>query len=493
MSRLDYDQWESNGFQPNNNVTILIVKPNAARSNIAFNKFSNLPNLEVISLSNNQIRTLPESFSNYLNRLTNLTQLYLDHNQLTELPESIGKLKSLELIHAGNNQLMSLPKAIGVLTNLSQLYLDDNQLASSSESIPDSIGNLKNLIELDLGNNNLTTLPESIKKIKDLENIRLNHNQLTILPEWIGILSNLYELHLDNNQLTTLPDSMKKLENLEKLYIENNQFTELPASLNKLRRLVRSVSTRRPFPHPFLQVVQPQVVQTPVVQPPVVQTRVVQPRVSQPRIVQPPPVKADLKYIGSPSKIELFDPILMEPDLKMDTYLKEDPDNMIVISGNSHYALTKDTIRMQMKNTSNIVFECIQTNTLRPTNIVKDVKYLRCNSLGLPGDFIDLKLIGSLLQSKHQIYEIQKTSKKLNSVVSDAVLNHSGSHVSASHCQEGQGGNVYEFIRIFGVNKSSKSRKIRSLSRSKSKKSNTSTYTSKRRKMSNKIKISSSL
>ena len=44
----------------------------------------------------------------------------------------------------------------------------------------------------------------------------------------------------------------------------------------------------------------------------------------------------------------------------------------------------------------------------------------------------------------HQIYNMAETDKVLVSVVSDNVLNHQGSHVSASHCQAGQGGRVYD-------------------------------------------------
>jgi nickel-dependent lactate racemase len=67
-------------------------------------------------------------------------------------------------------------------------------------------------------------------------------------------------------------------------------------------------------------------------------------------------------------------------------------------------------------------------------------------------------------------------------VVSDNVLNHQGSHVGASHCQEGQGGKVYDvnkkIIRAYSKRNrkrvlSSKSSKIKSslLRKKKSRKS----------------------
>ena len=68
------------------------------------NNYSDLTNLQTLSLYNNQLTTLPESIGN----LTNLQTLSLSHNQLTTA---------------------SLPKSIGNLTNLRRLNLYCNQLA----------------------------------------------------------------------------------------------------------------------------------------------------------------------------------------------------------------------------------------------------------------------------------------------------------------------------------------------------------------------------
>jgi hypothetical protein len=458
MRELDYIDWEFNGFKKYSDDIELVIGYDTI-SNIQFNKFKNLPNLIKLTISDYNNLSLP---SDAFNHLGNLFELYLAENGLTTLPASIARLTKLEILLVNNNKITSLPDSIGKLINLEMLRVSNNEITV----LPDSIGKLIKLEGLDLDYNTLTTLPDSIGELINLKVLRVNKNNITTLPESIGELFSLQELYLENTQIERLPESFSKLKSLKSLAISN--------ASNRKIKVSDSV-------YEFIQSNFP--------------SQITEFETEQLNLQLPPArnIKADLRHISSPNKIELFDPILMEPDLKMDTYLKEDPNNMIVISGNSHYALTKDTIRMQMSNSSNIVFECIQLNTLRAENIVKTVKYLRCNSIGLPGDFIDLKQIDTILNMNHQIYEIKKTSKKLNSVVSDAVLNHGAQWVSASHCQEGQGGNVYELIRIFGVKKSSKSRKKRSLSRSKSKKSNTSTYTSKRRKMSNKTKISSSL
>ena len=154
-----------------------------------------------------------------------------------------------------------------------------------------------------------------------------------------------------------------------------------------------------------------------------------------------------------PSDVQLYDPITMDEE-NLHKFLKK-KDNLVFIFGNNYYPLSKETIRMQMKDPLNIVFECFNPDvpflrylpdgSIEPNeNVNKKVKYLRLNSLAIPGDFIYLKRIQSILLDTHQIYNMVETDKVLVTVVSDNVLNNQGSYVSASHCQSGQGGKVYD-------------------------------------------------
>ena len=58
-------------------------------------------NLKPLNLSNNLLKSLPESLGN----LNNLQRLLLSYNQLIFLPESLGKLSNLQKLWSGNNQL----------------------------------------------------------------------------------------------------------------------------------------------------------------------------------------------------------------------------------------------------------------------------------------------------------------------------------------------------------------------------------------------------
>jgi hypothetical protein len=218
-----------------------------------------------------------------------------------------------------------------------------------------------------------------------------------------------------------------------------------------------------------------------------------------------------------PKDTTLYDPIMMEEN-NLHEYLKT-KDNLVFIFGNNYFPVNKNTIRMQIENPLNIVYECINPDvqfiiylpdgSTKPNeNIKKKKKYLRLNSLGLPGDFIPLIRITKILLDTHQIYNIVVTDKTLKTVVSDNVLYHRGSYVGASHCQAGQGGRVYDLnkkiIRVYskrnrkrvlsitkkkrGYFSKSKSSKIkmnhkkRSSSRSRSRESSQSFVTKKARK-----------
>gem|GEM_PF-2081873 len=217
---------------------LTIILPDLKTLDISDNQLKTLPdsignlaNLEYLLVDENQLKTLPVSIGN----LANLKELHVCYNQLKTLPVSIGNLANLQKLVVMNNQLKTLPDSIGDLANLKTLFVDKNQL----KTLPDSIGNLANLKTLSISDNQLQALPDSIGNLANLKNLDISDNQLQALPDSIGNLANLKNLDISDNQLrlSTLPDSIGNLANLKKLAISDNKLKTLPDSIGKLDKL----------------------------------------------------------------------------------------------------------------------------------------------------------------------------------------------------------------------------------------------------------------
>ncbi len=192
--------------------------------------FGNLTNLKVLNLSLNQLSTLPESIGN----LIELKTLDVSNNDLRILPDTIGKLASLQRLDLSNNHMIrTLPESIGKLRSLKLLDLSNNRI----ESLPDPISSLTSLEYLDLSGNQITHLPESIDKLLSLKVLNLENNLLKVLPESIGRLPSIQTLNLGGNHLKSLPDTIGDLTTLQKLDLHNNELKTFPNSISKLASL----------------------------------------------------------------------------------------------------------------------------------------------------------------------------------------------------------------------------------------------------------------
>ena len=112
----------------------------------------NLPNLQTLWLSNNQLRELPESLGKLpnlkrlvivttniqhypsLGNLQNLTELWLNNNQLTALPAWIGKLPELDVLHIEGNPLDELQEIIFLTQNTEfDIFQEGNPLDDTTK------------------------------------------------------------------------------------------------------------------------------------------------------------------------------------------------------------------------------------------------------------------------------------------------------------------------------------------------------------------------
>ena len=206
---------------------------------------SSIPELNTLDLSQNNLRTLPKSFS----KLNKLNTLDLSHNEFSSLPSCLNQLadltsldlsynllreiefpphfSSLKMLYLGGNHLSSLPSSIQNLSNLEKLFVRRNKL----RSIPTSLDKLKNLHTIDLGQNRIGNL-----SLREIDSIFWN---ITTIPK-------LQELILSQNSLSTLSKDVftevfliiSKNSDLERLNLYGNQLK--PEQINRIEDL---------FPH----------------------------------------------------------------------------------------------------------------------------------------------------------------------------------------------------------------------------------------------------
>ena len=148
------------------------------------------PTLEVLDLSNNRLRSLPDDFD----RLQNLKILFLSQNEFDHLPEVLGRCSQLSMVGFKANRIRVVSGA-AFPPLLRWLILTDNAI----EELPPEIGQLKFLQKLMLAGNQLKTLPEEMVNCTSLELIRLAANQLDALPEWLLTLPKLSWLAFGGN------------------------------------------------------------------------------------------------------------------------------------------------------------------------------------------------------------------------------------------------------------------------------------------------------
>jgi Leucine-rich repeat (LRR) protein len=155
--------------------------------------FSTLPNLKLLSLSNNQLTgTIPD-----FNALPDLQTLKLSSNQLTGAIPDFSALPKLQWLVLSFNQLTGAIPDFSALPNLEWLRLSSNQLTSA---IPD-FSALPNLQTIELSNNQLTGAIPDFSALPNLQRFILSDNQLTGAIPNFSALPNLQTLSLHENQL----------------------------------------------------------------------------------------------------------------------------------------------------------------------------------------------------------------------------------------------------------------------------------------------------
>jgi Leucine-rich repeat (LRR) protein len=132
--------------------------------------------LEILNLSDNQLRSLPPDFG----RLHQLKIIFLSNNNFEEVPAVLANCPHLSMVGFKSNKIRVLGEH-SLPPDVRWLILTDNQL----EKLPKSISRLQSLQKLMLAGNRLRSLPDEMAACQNLELIRLAANQLDSLPSWL--------------------------------------------------------------------------------------------------------------------------------------------------------------------------------------------------------------------------------------------------------------------------------------------------------------------
>jgi hypothetical protein len=146
------------------------------------------------------------------------------------------------------------------------------------------------------------------------------------------------------------------------------------------------------------------------------------------------------------------DPIMGEVSLK--DFLRESLDNLIFIFANNYYGIDANQIIPLMvdkrkSGNSAIYYECLESDSLRPENIVKDKPLFYLNKIGVHSGFVPKDEMTAVIKSSSSIFVVEKVvpEKRFASVVSKNYFDTQDA-ASASHCQTGQEGFMYRIIRV---------------------------------------------
>lgn len=200
----------------------------------------NLRKLRVLNLQNNLITTVR---ANTLSALLKLESLYLDGNKI-ETTQGVLELPVLNLFSLANNKIASLPSGFfSSLQHLKTLDLSFNLLTKVPHNLP------RALIHLNLDRNQIRSLKSrELAQLRDLASLSACYNRLGSVDSGLR-LPNLTVLELVGNQLRVLPSRLST--KLEKVDCGQNQLQEVThqqlSGLRNLRHLFLENNTIRQF------------------------------------------------------------------------------------------------------------------------------------------------------------------------------------------------------------------------------------------------------
>ncbi|XP_052809707.1 toll-like receptor Tollo isoform X2 [Mya arenaria] len=209
-------------------VEIFQAKDNSIKLEPNFNVMTNFRKLRVLSLSNNNITEVPDSF---LHSCKEIQEVDMSSNNISQIPTDlfINSQKLLMLTLRDNELSDGIWKSLTHQNGLLHLDLTNNHLTAINQT---TLRNLPEVIHLLLGGNSIETIPEHVfQNNQRLQALDLARNSIMTIDKdaFAGLLS-LNRLYLQENHIYSAnPDFLSHMNNLKRLNISHNYFSDLPS------------------------------------------------------------------------------------------------------------------------------------------------------------------------------------------------------------------------------------------------------------------------
>lgn len=210
--------------------------------------------LEVLNLSDNEFREVPELLAQSFVDLTQLRELDISNNKIYHLPAQLSLLTNLRRLEASHNRLLFHKQQqeidqIGAHESMSSVQrrtLDSFDFASLAESLEylsvsynsgrrdksstqranHSTSSSRYSLSV-LSSPNLHHFPRSIMALTNLVSLKFHGNNISYLPNnFFSTFKRLKELDMGNNAITILPSGLGGLQ-LTSLNLNNIELKEL--------------------------------------------------------------------------------------------------------------------------------------------------------------------------------------------------------------------------------------------------------------------------
>ena len=200
--------------------------------NESLNIITQIKSLRELRLADNSLNGM---LTPQLSNLKELEILDVSNNEIVTLPPNSDEISKLRVLNVAGNKLSSLPFELLVFLPLIEIDAARNRLGGAL--FPACVPRLLDLKTLDVANNALTSIVESGSiELPSLQSLNVTENRVKELPEMLG-WTELLTLMISGNRLSSLPESLISLKKLVSIDISRNDIKKLEERLGLMDSL----------------------------------------------------------------------------------------------------------------------------------------------------------------------------------------------------------------------------------------------------------------